>query len=334
MILTFAASANTARAAGKDSVGSLLNSATSSDDFARTTFGFNTTAANDSIPYQLNFEESSHIGLCFYMWTDNAPLINDSLHFVKIYDVSGSLVFTLKSSGTNGRIYCHDYTESTSVGSTDYANMVTDAWVRVDINISIAESGSVSCMIDGTLIYEKTGVDTTLSSALTAMDKVVLLSPNPTQGLVYPNFHYRSAIVTDGEDTVGLEMFMHTVESDGSYTGLTGTFASVDNLNIDNTDGLIALNGGLTSTVNINNIPATLDSYEVVGFGMAARCFTSGNVKINLFATDGVNDLETTPDTYDTQYTPVIKVFPTAPDGTAWTKTQVNVLEVGVRTSE
>ncbi|ELA6946645.1 hypothetical protein RBG11_004248 [Vibrio parahaemolyticus] len=330
MIIDYAASIVSAIRNESSSI-SDTNSGADVTDFTRTYFGFKGTQANSISPFVLTFASQSHIGVCGYIRTNRTDIMNDNLDFLDIYDVSGNKVFSLNSKAT-GLIYAVDYTEASPVTSTLYATMTNDTWLRVDININIAVSGSVVCTLGGTEVYNKSG-DTTLSGALTAIDRVDLTSGNTLQGGITPTFHYRGVIVTDGEDTIGLEMFQHTLTANGAHTDMTGGYTDL------NSDDLQDLNFVLPNALNdvstfvIDDIPTggTLDGYDVVGFAVCARAQTKQGANLALVIDDGTNSIEGASHDTELGLHTIKEIFATAPDNTAWTKAKVNGTEIGIK---
>ncbi|EOV8094057.1 hypothetical protein ACOKWN_003829 [Vibrio parahaemolyticus] len=307
------------------------NSGVDATDFTRTYFGFNGTLANSNSPFMLTFASQSHIGVCCYIQTSRTDIMNDNLDFLDIYDVSGAKVFSLNSKAT-GLIYAVDYTEASPVTSTLYATMTNNTWLRVDINIDIAASGSVVCTLGGTEIYNKSG-DTTLSGALSAIDRVDPTSGNTVQGGLTPTFLYRGVIVTDGEDTIGLEMFQHTLTANGAHTDMVGGYTELDSDDVQDLDFILPTALNDVSTFVIDDIPTggTLDGYDVVGFAVCARAQTKQGVNLALVIDDGTNSIEGVSHDTEMDLHTIKEIFATAPDSTAWTKAKVNGTEIGIK---
>lgn len=189
--------------------------------------------------------------------------------------------------------------------------------------------GALKVWIDGVSYADVTNVDTDTRGL--PVSAIRFTPPINTSG---HNHHFSAVIIAD-EDTRNFDFVQLVPNADGSESGWTGSYAAIDETASDSADYIEALSADLTKTWGLTDVPGALSSYEVKSLWLMNRAQGSAGVTTVQPAVKvggAVYAVDPTTATTSGAYGANRAKFDTNPNtGAPWTVSDLNALEVGVR---
>ena len=188
--------------------------------------------------------------------------------------------------------------------------------------------GDFAIWIDGTLTRQLTG-DTDFFSG-SAVDYVTI------NGWGATNARFVSeCIIADG-DTRGMRLATLVPNGAGATTDFTGTFADVDEVTINDADFLSSATANQVETMTLTNLSAVAGALTPVAVVATARARNAATGPQNLQLAVRTNSLDFFSSSLPSLGTSFLdgyfNVWNTNPDTTtAWTVSEINALEAGVK---
>lgn len=146
---------------------------------------------------------------------------------------------------------------------------------------------------------------------------------------------YWSACFVADEDTRGITMVQHSLDTQGTESGFSGAVGNINDVGTtDDTTKVISAGAGAKTTYNISDMPAGYAvGYDVVAVGVKVRGQKGGvgAGDLAIIAKDGVNEVESAGIGMGTSMSGKAGILTLAPDGAAWDVAKFNAAELGFK---
>jgi hypothetical protein len=275
--------------------------------------------------YSIRYAESTEIWIHAFLYQESVAAED----LIYIGGDDGAYKIALESDG-RWSVYANVAATYTLLATTDDPVLV-DEGAHIDIRILMDVSGEIQIYKDEVEVLTFSG-DTTGDA--TYMDNLYI------QGLTGAgNETMISQLIIADQPTLGMRLVTLPVTGAGSTSEWTGTAADIDEAELNEADFISALEGDLVSTFALTNVPTpAYDNYAAIAVAVGvlannpAETFV-GNIQaalriggINYFSADSPFL------THDGQTVATVFTFNSDPsNASAWNKTKVNALEVGVK---
>ena len=220
----------------------------------------------------------------------------------------------------------------TTIGTVNGIN--TEGKARWDVHVKISDTeGVFEVYKDGTLVGPAAPVDTKLIAGVSGANMIRLHNPSGwVSGVLY-----FSGVIVSTTDTRGLQLIQTTPVSAGEMTEWTGSYADVDDTDINDADFITSSTVGSISTFDFGTIPTEYNSMEIEAVVLAFRGQSGGGAVASLEGVAriaGTNHTKQLEKALPSIYGPAQAIFHNNPTTTGpWTTAQVRAAEFGVRAS-
>ncbi len=281
----------------------------------------------DTDTVQANFAASTSGWLHFSLYHDDTVHNEADNQIFRLID-SNTAQVVLQLDGDNG-IWNLEYWDGSVFVELAAVTLNEDVLTKYDIEWNIDNASGVFRLYqDGVLLSEFTG--DTLHTGFTTINRVELNS-----GTSFASFHaYFSEVIVADEDTRGWRLVTIAPTADGNDTAWTGTFADIDEIDINDGDLINSPTADQIENFVYGDIPAAFDGFEPAAVVVSARGQNGGagpsNVQANV-RSGGTNYFSADLAGISGSFGPLQAVFATDPDDGDWTSTAVNSAQFGVR---
>lgn len=210
----------------------------------------------------------------------------------------------------------------------------TPGTVEIDIQFKIHDTtGIFRVYRNGALVYEFLG--DTLVTGYTSFNRLYLQSPY-TGGTNSSGWAY-SQVMISSNNTVGTKLKTLVPTANGTHTDWTGVFTDVDETGIAGVDNITSTVAGDIETYALGDIGTEGDPYNVAAVvtGYTASVQPTGPQNINpVLRVTATNYFQTALAGLDGSLKGYGSIYELSPaTGIAWTKVEVNGMELGVRSA-
>lgn len=218
------------------------------------------------------WEPASEVWVSLYIRPWDAQSNNG---FIELLNANENVVFRLvvNANGTHGwtlQVYNGSGFDSVATGS---ASLLEDTLYRMDIHIVVDDTvGVFDCYVNGSPYV-------TFSGNTDRFSEPDIAAVRFTSDATLMEFDFSAVIVADS-DTRGLTFVQRKPTGNGAETGWDGDYTDVDEVGVDDGDGLSATGDGDTSTFQSNPLPSELSDFsvEAVVISARARAGTTSNI--------------------------------------------------------
>ena len=201
---------------------------------------------------------------------------------------------------------------------------------RIDMHWKIANSGIFEVYIDGVFITSFEG--DTLEGVVTQVDQVIFRPTSKENSSLFNS--YISEVIVSTVETIGWRLATLTPDGPGNSTTWTGDDTDVVNGFPNDTTFISSGTAEEVEQFTVTDLSVTAAALDIEAVVVAARSRNAitGPQNIQLGVRTGGSDFFGSTITASTGFTPAFEVFNVNPDtGQVWTTSEVNALEIGVK---
>jgi len=275
----------------------------------------------------ITFPADDEIWLSFYMrWTATSGSAKPGIQFK-----SGTTeLFNFNGQGNSG-IGALSYHNGTSMQIAVVTGGDYNGLHRVDINIKMADTGGVFKVYrDGVLDLDLTSItEDTIRTAATTLNRITI-NTFSLSNTVY------SSIILANEDTRGMRLTQQLPTGAGATSQWGGTYASIDETGINDTDSISTSVIGDVSTFSFPAIPTDFNSsawvVKAVAAGLRATATPEGDIDVAGVVRTASTNYETAALDIPPSYIGKQAIWEVNPNTTAaWTYSDASGAQIGVK---
>ncbi|NJO61054.1 MAG: hypothetical protein HC836_23170 [Richelia sp. RM2_1_2] len=301
---------------------------TTSSSFFNPTYSRSAFRCGNTSVAKTTFAPQTELWIHFHAVGDYAEATNSDDAWLKLVDsVNNEILFQLDADNGNHNL---EYWNGSSFTQSSLITFPEDTKIVFDIHVKIdSVNGVFRVYKDGILSAEYLGNTNFVSGA--AIDQVIF-------GTMYTGTDnygpYYSEIIIATEPTIGWHVFTLGGLAAGTTSEWTGSSADIDEIAINYSDFIYSNTADQVSTFNVSDITVPINhEIKAVAVGAQSRRGATGPQNLELaIKTNSTVYTGGNVDGLNTGWTGANEVWPVNPNTTMqWTESEVNAIEVGVK---